>query len=452
MSLFTATTLISLSCGPGQLKKDAPNVLLITIDTLRADHVSRYGYARETTPNIDALGNRGAVFTNAKGQATATIPSVVSIFTSRYPDDTGSLGNGLPLRDPKIVTLTQILRDHGYRTGAVVSNFLLQKGCGLERGFEDYDDYFPSHELNSEYLREKPPKVTTTIASDWLRKFQKERFFLWVHYQGPHGPYTPAQPFDKLFLRKNYSNSKRLILSDKSTERESIPLYQRLGNHTEVDYYIDNYDGETRATDYWIGEMLNEMKRLGLFDNTLILITADHGESLGEHHWYFSHGQTSYEDEARVPLILYYPKLISEKSTIDIPVQGVDLMPTILDIVGLKSKSLRGVSLLPAIRHETLPQRKYPLLGQSENGFDRALYEGDWKLIVNLKEPRTEELYNLHQDPGESVNLVQNEKERADTMRGILEKYMTKKYRKGIEFESLDKEHRENLKALGYIN
>lgn len=438
-----------LSCEPDRIKEDAPNILLITVDTLRMDHLSIYGYPRQTSPNIDALGSDGAVFTESRAQATSTMPSHQSIFTSTYPIDTGVVANEIPM-DVKRVTLAEILKNHGYRTGAIVSNFTLRKEMLLDKGFDDYDDYFPSRERNREHY-EKPPKIATLAAISWFNKIQSQRFFLWVHYQGPHGPYTPTPPFDKKFSKNDYSTSKRIKKGDENFIKGTIAPYQILDDHDEYDYYVDQYDGEISETDHWIGILFNHMKEKGLLDNTLIIFTSDHGESLGEHDRFFEHSTEPYEELTLVPLIIYYPRIISEHRLIHTPVQGVDIMPTILDICGIKGKSLRGISLVPMLQGQAVQSRKDPILSQSNNAWSFAIYQDEWKFMATVDNPHREELYNLKDDPKESKNLISQGKKMAEPLRRILHEYLRTSPKPG-KIISRDSDEKENLRSLGYIN
>jgi len=440
---------LAIGCQKDRIKKDAPNILLVTVDTLRADHLSLYSYPRDTSPNIDALGNKGAVFTQSRAQATVTLASHQSILTSQYPDDTGGLGNVFPF-DPETPTLAKILHEQGYRTGAVVSNFNLRKAMGLATDFDYYDDDLSSQEQNRK-VYEKPPKQVTVSAVQWLRENKNQRYFLWVHYQSPHGPYLPAPPFDRKFLREDYSNSEKVKISKQNYEKGTIPDYQKLGTRSEYDYYVDSYDGEISEMDHWIGVLIDEMNKMGLMENTLVVFTSDHGESLGEHDWYFSHGQHVYEDQAQVPLVIYYPEIVTGPVRIDAPVQGVDIMPTILDVCGLDYGNLRGISLLTFLKPGATSTRGSPLLTQSENGLHRAVYLDGWKFILTLSTPPREELYNLEKDPEEIRNLIQVETKQAAIMRELLGDY-TKTRFEDLPKRNMPPVEQERLKALGYLN
>src|SRR5574341_1907783 len=220
--------------APG--RRPAPNVLLITVDTLRADHLGAYGYGRPTSPNLDALAKESLLYRRAFSQAPETNPSLSSLMTSHYPHETQVLRNVHQL-PPGVMTLAEILKTNGWRTGAVVTNYSLRRGSGFEQGFDDYDDRMEDLATPKWAGIERVAPKATTAAIAWLRQHRHERFYLWLHYMDPHGPYLPPSPYNAMFVDRDGSTgageSKSLPFLSGATGTGGIPLYAQLGSHTD---------------------------------------------------------------------------------------------------------------------------------------------------------------------------------------------------------------------------
>lgn len=314
------------------------NILIITIDTLRADHISSYGYHLVTSPNLDRLAQKGIRFDQAYTTIPLTGPAHTSLFTGRYPQETGARVNGQPLaRDPRLLTLPQILNKNGYATAAFVSAWPLKDRLArLDRGFEVYNQEFTRQFqwLNSYRSAEDVTLKTTR----WLHSQKKSAkpFFLWVHYFDPHGPYDLWENFSD--LPPNPSGTYKTKAIDRAMAER-----------------IRAYDSEIAYTDHHIGKLFQEISKLGLTDSTLILITADHGESLGER-GYVGHGRQLYEYIVRVPMILYHPEITPVGQTVHHKVSLLDLAPTILDFTGIHHPfPLQGISLRAFFNGATPP-------------------------------------------------------------------------------------------------
>jgi choline-sulfatase len=251
------------------------NVLLLSIDTLRADHLSLYGYRRETSPHLDAFARGAMAYDNAYTTATFTSPSVVSLLTGTLPAAHGVrfLFQKLP---PDTWTLPRYLHAHGWWTGAVISNFVLTASAsGLAPQFDEYDDTVAEQEVgHRKRVVQRLAEDTTDAAVAWLRRNRARPFFLWVHYIDPHGPYAAPAPFDRRFRGS----------PPERVKEAKIPAYQRLAHITDLGYYVDQYDGEVAYTDEYLGRLLAAVNGLGLLADTLVVVTADHGESLTERH------------------------------------------------------------------------------------------------------------------------------------------------------------------------
>lgn len=383
--------------APG--RRPAPNVLLITVDTLRADHLGAYGYGRPTSPNLDALAKESLLYRRAFSQAPETNPSLSSLMTSHYPHETQVLRNYHQLPSGA-VTLAELVKTAGWRTGAVISNFSLRRGSGFEQGFDDYDDRMEDVATPKWEGIERVAPKTTAAALEWLRQHRRERFFLWVHYMDPHIPYTPPSPYNTMFLQDpNGPNGlpAQLPLLSVNTGTGGIPFSAQLGTERDARYYVSQYDGEIRFLDHWLGELLKEVRALGLLDRTVIVFTADHGEGMGEHEYYFNHPEFVYSALLHVPLLLRLPGGSPGSREFPEPVALVDVLPTILHLLSLESP--------PAIKGRNLlnPQPGPIWAETSFLGPKRALISNGLKLIIQDERPA---LYDLNRDFHEGRDLL----------------------------------------------
>lgn len=383
----------------------APNVLLICVDTLRADHVGLYGYHRPTTPNVDAFFESGHVYERAYSVAPSTIPSVMSILTGRYPHHHGVrlIAQKLPTSE---ITITDRLRQAGFQTAAVVSNAVLADSASALGGrFDHYDDRVDEREPFREDMFERRAARTTDAAIDWLttKRSPNRPHFLWVHYIDPHGPYRP--PADKPV---DFSHDEVVTI-----DPARVPRYAREPDVTDGNDYVDRYDEEIAYTDREVGRLLDAYTNLGLTDNAVIIFTADHGESMMEHEYWFWHEVNVYDEMLRVPLMIRYPQTARPESTTagahgtreSIPVSLIDVTPMILQVVGLPpAKNLDGVSIRPS------PQPRSILCeGTCAGG---GLWRGqvDWPIKTVVRHGmsntiRESRAFNLSTDPKELTPL-----------------------------------------------
>jgi arylsulfatase A-like enzyme len=324
-----------------------PNVLFITVDTLRADHLSSYGYHLKTSPRIDQLAAEGVRFNRAHTVVPLTGPSHLSIFTSRYPQEHGARINGTSLpRNSRWLSLPQILHRFDYHSAAFVSSWtLLSRLTQLGRWFDVYEESLPrSYQLlqGSRYAEDVTP-----VALKWLEANTKKPFFLWVHYFDPHSPYN---------LREKFADPE----SSGHPTTVIDPLDEEMENR------IRRYDSEIGYADHYIGRLLDRVDRLGLRESTIVVLTSDHGEALGEH-GYVGHGRRLSEGIVRVPLMIRYPGKVPAGEVIQEPVSVLDISPTIIEMTGIEKLaidqqalpwSFAGRSLAGAIRgDEQLPLR-----------------------------------------------------------------------------------------------
>ncbi|MBW2288365.1 MAG: sulfatase [Deltaproteobacteria bacterium] len=354
MTCCLAAAWLPLACGPAN--ESRPNVLLITIDTLRADHLGTYGFRFDVSPEIDALAEQSVVFERAIAASGKTAPSHAAIMTSGYTREHSiGHGNGTSTLSDR-VTLAEIFHEAGYATAAFVSNILLTRRIGFDRGFEVFDDELSAPESNRPKVVERLAPDTTARAIEWLNARNERPFFLWVHYQDPHGPYTPPAEAADRFDIPGAPDEAELPVRAGNNASGGIPPYQALPGLYRVSEYRSRYAGEIFFADEWVGKLL---ARAGADDKreTIVLLTADHGESFGEYGHYFKHTHTTTPDVAHVPLILRAPGLTPERR--DDLVSHVDIAPTLLELAGLRASSdASGVALANSGAFRLLRQRR----------------------------------------------------------------------------------------------
>ncbi len=396
----------------------AHNVLLITLDTTRADRLGCYGYRQTRTPTLDGLAATGVLFENAYAQAVITLPSHTSILTGLLPPAHGVRKNGDQALGPETETLAELLAAAGFRTGAVIGAFVLDAMFGLDQGFQSYDGYMPGSGPAGDSLPQRRATHVTDAALRWLSEAKAGRWFLWAHYYDPHSPFTPPSPY-----REEYRDRP--------------------------------YDGEVAYMDAEIGRLLAGVARIGARDRTIVVAVGDHGEGLMDHGEH-GHGVFLYDETARVPLIIAVPGLPEGPRRVRSVVRITDIMPTILDLLHLPPPpGLDGRSLWPlmegsaddldlaAYGEATAPLHMY---GWSPIA---SLREGKWKYI---QAPRPE-LYDLTADPAERDNLLPAQEERAREMGRQLEAIHESalKASRGAEEIPMSPEALEKLRSLGYV-
>ncbi len=359
-----------VGCRGGSSLEERPNVLLVTIDTLRADHLHSYGFPLETSPNLDALAAESVVFERAIAASSSTAPAHASIMTSKYVREhsVGYRNGGSVLEGA--TTIAEVFRGAGFRTAAFVSNDVLRRRTGLDRGFEVYDDTLPKRSPRR-MLFERIAEDTTKSALRWLDSIGEAPFFLWVHYIDPHGPYAPPPEFLGRFRLDPAPGEQPLpVLPDVSGYR-GIPDYQAIEGLSLPSQYQSRYADEILYADHWVGRLIEAVDSVS--GETIVLVTADHGESLGEHERYFVHFWTTTPENAHVPLILRAPGLPAERRRE--LVSHVDVMPTLLELVGLgPPPSLSGMPLGPHLRQSSrMPDR----LVFCDVGRELTAYRGD---------------------------------------------------------------------------
>lgn len=445
MSLLAAAAL-GLALFSCSRSSPRPNIVLITVDTLRADRLGCYGYQLDTTPAMDRLAGKSTVFRQAITPAPRTAPSMASILTGLYPHTHGVRSNWIPLPG-ELPTLPELLRNRGYRTAAVVGNYVLKKQfSAFDRGFELFDDHMPDRELNRD-IWEKSASDVNASARRWLEANREKQFFLWLHYQDPHGPYIAPPEYEDFFARSEEDP----IPTDLIPPYQLLPWISDRNGYLDANAYRASYDREIRYCDDSIGELLDELTTLGL-DDTVIILASDHGESLGEHEYFFEHGGLIYDPSSRVALIVHIPGLAGTGEVTD-QVNVMSVAPTILDLAGVPIPAgMEAPSLLPLIRG-TAGHLEETIFIERMNKL-KALRTNRWKYIRNLQSGK-EELYDLEDDPGESRNLAGDHPGICREMSRQLQGWMNPDDRIPLtELKELmiDEADRKALRSLGYLH
>jgi arylsulfatase A-like enzyme len=401
-----AALLAFISCGG----RDEPlNVIIIGVDTLRPDHLGCYGYHRDTSPAADGLAADGVLFENVISQSPWTSPSFASVFTSLYPTQTGLVSVGTSMRET-FPTLGTILKDHGYATGAIINASVLKPEFGTARGFDYY------------YVTPRTGRLadgTTRDALAWIDSVPGQPFFLFAHYYDPHEPYAPPAPYDTIF-EEDYSGAigSTFVLHDHFPDVRGMnfgPLAAL--SDDDWNHIRTLYDGEIRFTDRAVADLLDGLRERGLADRTLIVFLSDHGEEFYEHEG-FGHGHELYGEVIRVPLILRLPKVLPRSVRVKMQVRLIDVMPTVLEILGIENREhMEGVSLLALLEGGTGPAPAGERMLASGAAYTEGMLRGPekksvtahpWKLIYNV-DTREEMLFNLGRDPRENENLIARE-------------------------------------------
>ncbi|MDP8222036.1 MAG: sulfatase [Candidatus Lernaella stagnicola] len=442
------------------------NVLLITIDSLRWDHVGSYGYDKPTTPKLDAFGESAVRFQRAYAPSPWTLPSHASLLTGLYPDTHG-VDQERSVLGPELPTLGEILQAHGYRTGAVVCAPFLWTFYGLQRGFDTYDTELMDL-LPIKSLRRKVGPDVTKRGLDWIDQNRDQPFFLFLHYWDVHHDYNPPQEYVDLFDPGYEGDEDGLRIAERE-HGELAPGYPK----RDLKHLLALYDGEIRYTDDALGDLLAGLEQRGLMQNTLIWITSDHGEEFLDH-GQVAHKKTCYEEVIRIPLIVRIPWMETASSVIDDAVSLLDFFPTALDALGIKTKRFlhQGLSLVPAIAKGKRLERR-PLFAETATG---VLPTGNkkvhWSAMlapdgVKLHAIRPYgkrrgrlkfSMFDLRLDKEEANDVAVNRRQTANGMKRQFRynKKTHRKIRKSLHVgedtqKNLDKKLDETLKGLGYL-
>ena len=461
----------------GLSDKSKPNVVLVTMDTVRADHLSLYGYNRKTTPNLENLAQSSTVFTHAMAAGNVTLISHAAIFTGLYGSWSGvgkpTASHGAPILD-KYPTMPSLLAKNGYFTGAVVANTgNLQPAFGFDRGFQFFDSLTSPQllRLDKPYLLRNAARLvldrfTATTEFDLSTRRAEEinrdafkfldqarsstrPFFLFLNYMDAHSAYAPPPPFDKLYPGKDGTATLvRYMQLTHDLAVGSAKLPQR-----DLQHYLSQYDGGIAYIDSQIGRLILALKQRGLYDNTLIIITSDHGESLGDRNLLF-HGLSVYQNQVHVPLIVKYPG-DCERRVVGTPIGHVDILPTVLDVAGIAAPhSLQGISFRRKVNdgERRLISEGFPRPGFAKipgfNFMQRAIYRGKWKFVETGAGRR--ELYDVESDQAEAHDMCSVQSGQCEEMRRDLDAWTSMIPRDTTPYK-IDRKTMERLRSLGYV-
>ncbi|MEN8182140.1 MAG: sulfatase [Myxococcota bacterium] len=459
-ALGTGASLLALlcfsGCGPSErsverLRAPDANVVFITIDTLRADHLGCYGYERDTTPHLDSLAAEGVRFEKAFSPRGLTFPAVASIMTSKYVYTHGVIGMYKTALPESHETLAEVMRELGYRTAAFNAHLAFLEETGYHQGFDEF------HLFHS---RDEPEMYDR--ASDWLAENRDTKFFMWIHSFGPHTPYEQPKPWKEKFTDPSYAgrfDGSQKQLYDVALAQESAEFSDEDKAHT-----IALYDGKLSWVDHHLNRVLVKLNELGLRERTLVIVSADHGEELFDHFYFFSHEASVHDGVLRVPLLMSLPGRFPAGVTIgEKVVEVIDIMPTILDVLGqVPDGAVQGQSLLPLIAGIDEDGHSYAY-GSVDN--DRSplsvltIRSPRWRYIHNPKRYgpwnvrfAEEELYDLEVDPAARQNVVEEHPKLAAVLRLELLRWAGRTAELGAPQRRVeDADLEERLRALGYV-
>lgn len=450
MRILTVLVVLSLMLGMVQLhaRPKLENIIIISIDTLRADHLGCYGYPLNTSPNIDALAKDGVLFSRCFTLTPLTAPSFSTLLSSLPPHMHGAKRNGLSIfRDIK--TLPFYLNRYGYKTGAVISNWPLRKRLAqLHKHFDSYTEVFTKKRYMGMINSEGQAPVVYSRSIEWLEANHKKRFFLWVQFTEPHAPYIMHKEF--MF---DYSK----------VDPGTYPPGSRMKK-------IKRYDSEIRFTDKYVGQLIAKLKELGVYENSLIIFHSDHGESFGEHN-YFKHGRKLYNSTMHVPLVVKMPGNISKGTVRHDNVSLMDVAPSILAILNMRPiKLMQGKAILP----DDTPLTNHKIFLETYKGtvhlkrknkkyhlrikpIRYAVVDGTDKIIYNLKN-KSYEAYRITEDPFETENIHLAGSNMFDDIKEFLgewiqrtNKFLKKNMKFRMQKNLISQQDYDALKSLGYI-
>jgi arylsulfatase A-like enzyme len=440
LSLSIVTALIALAGCEREPESAPPSVLLITMESMRADQLGDSWRGRPVTPRLDELAARGVVYQHAVSPAPWTTPAVTSILTGHPAPAHGLEEHDRALAE-EVEVVAERFRAAGYRTAAFVSAATLRPAFGLNRGFEIYDYENFGHE------RISSPSLTGKVQHR-LQQWQDERFFIWVHLWDPHYNYRPQPPYDTRFER-----------GDKP-EREDVQRLKWTRNpvtEAEADYLYGQYQGEVAYTDHHVGKMLDTLEELGLRDELIIAVVGDHGEAFLEHGWL---GHTNRLDEVNVhvPLVIQTPDL-AEPASVSEPVSAAQLPRTLLEQADLPSSDFGSVPSLPNLRDGSGDQGRdapdrLPLAQTRRRGCLTGIVEVGLKLVVDQCSCEMS-LYDLREDPGEKQNLADASPDDVDRLARLMRRELERAEALDLPHaplpEDAQREVMSALRALGYV-
>ena len=462
VKVLLAVLSIGIACALVWLareKRQPKNLIVITIDTLRADRLSNYGGPRKTSPELDRRAANATVFERALVQWPKTVPSMVSMFSSTYPHTNGVLfGSRGQWVEDKLVMFPEILKEYGYKTYGVVSNAVLASETNFSQGFDVYQETWMDTSRGKQHSR---ADHVTDLALEILKDVPAEKFMLWIHYVDPHYQYRPPAPYDKMFVGDAHYKKDRQLRKNAEDNNYYGGVAGRvfaLDQTLEWDYYIAQYDAEIRFLDDQLKRLFAEFDRKDLWENSIIAFTADHGESLGENQYFFEHGWFPYTASSHVPLIIWDPR--EDPRRISTSVALLDLIPSLFKSLKIPThEKFEGASW-----NFAQPRPVYVESGEGGlNRFNyiRSLWSWPYHLVYvpsenyqRMMQKVPFELYNVEQDWYETKNIIAENPDIAKK----LEKQLLNWIKSAPNYEPVnrktpdyDPEAIEQMEALGYI-
>jgi len=422
------------------------NIIIVSVDTLRADHLGAHGYQRPTSPRMDALAKESVLFERAFAPRGHTWPSLVSLLTALYPPRTNVRGPG-DMLEPGLVTVVETLEQSGYETAAFLANFCQNGGIMFKDSFCKYQD----------------DQAVTERAIAWLDRPHDRPFFLWLHLMSPHAPFRPPPDLDR-FTDKTYRGP---INGSRQTQHKIFDEQLEL-SAADLANVVGLYDGDVLWSDAFVGKFHDALKQRGLLERSIVVLTSDHGEELYQHHKYMEHGCSIYDSVLHIPMALRLPDGKWAGQRRGGVVGLLDLMPTLFDLVGVpRSPGFDGesfVDLLPADRDKRFPAVISEHFRRRQGGLLLSIRTRRWRYIYNPSEVPTfclpagphfkvarEELYDHDADPLEQRNVVAAHPEvAAELQRELLANYPVDNEARPAR-KTQDPETLESLKSLGYI-
>lgn len=418
-------------------------LIILDIDTLRADHLGCYGYERDTSPSIDLFASESVVFEWAFSQAPNTPPSQATILSGLYPSTHGMIGDDDRLPH-EVRTLAEVLRDNSYVTAGFHDGGYLSNSFQMGQGFDTYEGF------GGQGLKAIGPEVV-----EWLHQHANEKFLLFVHTYDTHTPYAPASPFDQLFMDGVPSPTPGFIPNPEQMEAIRLSKYTdnpRMLPDNDIAYAMALYDGEIRFVDDWVGKFMAVLRELKLDEIATVVILSDHGEEFQEHGSVLH--EKLYRTVTHIPLILRFPNG-TVQARIERPVGAIDVMPTLLNFCGLPiPDAVQGESLLHLLTTESHGDSK-PVFSESPFfGHRRGIVSGNLHLLHTISD-QTTELYDYRLDPDEQDDLAVRHASQISTILESLEQWRVMVEADAIiaqaHDEQMDEETKEQLRELGYI-
>lgn len=420
--------------------KGTTNLILISIDTLRADHLGCYGYGRPTSPVMDKFASQGLLFADVTAPSPWTLPSHGSLLTGLYPNRHGLKSHYRKMPE-NVTTLAEILGRNGFVTSAIVNSHNLTGRYGLDRGFRDF-----LYVLEQTYLA--LPSLTEARGTEWLSKNQQEPFFLFLHFFDVHSDYCSLPQYEKQFLRPYEGNANGTTSQLKDFREGKVSM-----DHKDAEHLIDLYDAGIRQMDDGIFRLLNYLEYEGLLNKTLVIITSDHGEEFFDHGDVL-HGRTHYQEVIQVPMLIRGPGIPKSKKIQD-PVSLVDFVPTILSLLDINCPSnLDGLDISslwkkPDVRFPTRFIFSEADHNNIKHDIKRSVRHPRYKLHYNIM-TNQKTLFDLINDPKENTDIYSEKTALADSLFRVLEEHLSVE-ETGQVLEPLKPQEIEMLKSLGYL-